>query len=62
MGSERAGKRAAIVQSLIGTAKLNGIDPQAWLKNTLECIPIWPVSRIDELLPLPGWQPRTLDV
>ena len=61
VGSERAGKRAAIIQSLIGTAKLNDIDPYAWLKNTLECIPIWPISRIDELLPLRGWEPRTLE-
>jgi hypothetical protein len=61
VGSERAGKRAAIIQSLIGTAKVNGIDPYAWLKNTLECIPVWPNSRIDELLPLQGWVPRSID-
>jgi transposase len=60
VGSERAGKRAAIIQSLIGTAKANGIDPYAWLKNTLECIPVWPNSRIDELLPLQGWVPRSI--
>ncbi len=51
-GSERAGRRAAAIQSLIGTAKLNGLDPQAWLKDTLEKLPTWPYSRIDELLPL----------
>ena len=51
-GSERAGRRAAAIQSLIGTAKLNGLDPQAWLKDTLEKLPNWPYSRIDELLPL----------
>ena len=51
-GSERAGKRAAAIQSLLGTAKLNGLDPHAWLKDTLEKLPIWPYSRIDELLPL----------
>ena len=50
-GSERAGKRAAAIQSLLGTAKLNGLDPYAWLKDTLEKLPIWPYSRIDELLP-----------
>ena len=60
VGSERAGKRAAIIQSLIGTAKANGIDPYAWLKNTLECIPVWPNARIDELLPIAGWEPRTI--
>lgn len=34
-GSERAGRRAAAIQSLLGTAKLNGLDPHAWLKDTL---------------------------
>jgi len=51
-GSERAGKRAAVIQTLLGTAKLNGLDPAAWLKDTLEKLPIWPNSKIDELLPL----------
>lgn len=50
-GSERAGQRAAIIQTLLGTAKLNGLDPAAWLKDTLEKLPTWPNSRIDELLP-----------
>jgi transposase len=50
-GSERAGKRAAVIQTLLGTAKLNGLDPSAWLKDTLEKLPTWPNSRIDELLP-----------
>lgn len=51
-GSERAGKRAAAIQSLLITAKLNGLEPAAWLKDTLEKLPVWPNSRIDELLPL----------
>lgn len=51
-GSERAGCRAAAIQSLLATAKLNGIEPAAWLKDTLEKLPTWPNSRIDELLPL----------
>jgi transposase len=51
-GSERAGKRAASIQTLLGTARLNGLDPAAWLKDTLEKLPAWPASRIDELLPL----------
>jgi transposase len=51
-GSERAGKRAAAIQSLFATAKLNGIEPAAWLKDTLEKLPTWPNSRIDELLPI----------
>ena len=51
-GSERAGCRAAAIQSLLATAKLNGLEPYAWLKDTLEKLPAWPYSRIDELLPL----------
>ena len=51
-GSERAGKRAAAIQSLLATAKLNGFEPAAWLKDTLEKLPTWPYSRIDELLPI----------
>ena len=51
-GSERAGRRAAAIQSLLATAKQNGIEPYAWLKDTLEKLPTWPNSRIDELLPL----------
>ena len=50
-GSERAGQRAAAIQTLLGTAKLNGLDPAAWLRDTLEKLPAWPNSRIDELLP-----------
>lgn len=51
-GSERAGRRAAAIQSLLATAKLNDREPLAWLKDTLEKLPSWPHSRIDELLPL----------
>lgn len=51
-GSERAGQRAAAIQTLLGTAKFNGLDPAAWLKDTLKKLPTWPNSRIDELLPL----------
>jgi transposase len=51
-GSARAGQRAAAIQSLLATAKLNGLEPYAWLKDTLEKLPAWPNSRIDELLPL----------
>jgi len=42
----------AAIQSLLGTAKLNGLNPAAWLKETLNKLPTWPNSRIDELLPL----------
>ena len=51
-GSERAGKRAAAIQTLLATAKANNIEPFAWLKDTLEKLPTCPNSRIDELLPL----------
>lgn len=40
------------IQSLLATAKLNGLEPLAWLTDTLEKLPTWPNSRIDELLPL----------
>lgn len=53
-GSARAGKRAAAIQSLFATARLNGLDPYAWLVDTLEKLPVWPYSRIEELLPLKG--------
>jgi len=53
-GSERAGKRAAAIQSLLATAALNGLDPAAWLRKTLEKLPTCLNSQIDELLPLPG--------
>ncbi|MDQ1316303.1 MAG: transposase [Pseudomonadota bacterium] len=51
-GSERAGKRAAAIQSLLATAKLNGLDPAAWLRDTLEKLPTCRNSEIDSLLPL----------
>jgi len=51
-GSERAGVRAAAIQSLLATAKLNGLDPAAWLRDTLEKLPTCLNSQIDSLLPL----------
>jgi transposase len=51
-GSEQAGQRAAAIQSLLGTAKLNGLDPAAWLRDTLEKLPTCLNSEIDSLLPL----------
>ena len=50
-GSERAGRRAAAIQSLFATAKLNGLDPSRWLADTLEKLPTCPNSKIDSLLP-----------
>ena len=51
-GSERAGKRAAAIQTLLATAKLNGLDPAAWLRDTLDKLPTCRNSHIDSLLPL----------
>ena len=51
-GSERTGRRSAAIQSLLATAQLNGLEPYAWLRNTLEKLPLWPYRRIDELLPI----------
>jgi hypothetical protein len=50
-GSERAGQRAAAIQSLLATAKLNGLDPAAWLHETLTKLPTCLNSQIDTLLP-----------
>jgi transposase len=50
-GSDRGGQRAAAMYSLIVTAKMNDVDPQAWLADVLARIAEHPASRIDELLP-----------
>jgi transposase len=50
-GSDRGGESAAVLYSLIGTAKLNGIDPEAYLRNVLSRIAEHPINRIEELLP-----------
>jgi hypothetical protein len=55
-GSDHGGQRAAAMYSLITTAKMNDVDPQAWLADVLSRIAEHPAHRIDELLPW-NWQP-----
>ena len=50
-GSDRGGQRAAVMYALIVTAKMNDVDPQAWLADVLARIADHPASRLDELLP-----------
>ena len=55
-GSDRGGERAAAMYSLIVTARMNGVDPQAWLTDVLARIAAHPAHRLDELLPW-NWRP-----
>jgi transposase len=57
-GSDRGGRRAAAMYSLIITCKLNGVDPQAWLADVLSRVADFPAHRLDELLPW-NWQRQT---
>jgi transposase len=50
-GSDAGGERAAAIYSLIETAKLNGLDPEAWLRDVLGRIADHPINRIADLLP-----------
>ena len=50
-GSHEAANRSAMLYSLIGTCKMHGVEPFAWLKNTLEILPTHPINKIKELLP-----------
>ena len=50
-GSDTGGERAAAIYSLIGSAKLNGLDPEAYLSEVLTRIADHPITRIEELLP-----------
>ena len=56
-GSDRGGERAAVMYTLIGTAKLNDVDPQAWLADVLARIAEQPQTRLHELLPW-HWKPE----
>jgi hypothetical protein len=55
-GSDAGGRRAAAMYSLIETAKLNGVNPQAYLTDVLTRIADHPAKRVAELLPW-NWQP-----
>jgi hypothetical protein len=55
-GSHRAGQRAAIIYSLLGTCKLQGIDPYTWLGDVLHRISVQPKEKLAELLPQ-RWKP-----
>jgi transposase len=58
-GSDRGGERAAAIYTLIATAKLNDIDPQAWLEDVLRRIADHPASRLADLLPW-NWRPQAI--
>jgi transposase len=58
-GSDRGGQRAAAMYSLIVTAKMNNVDPQAWLADVLARIADHPARKLNELLPW-NWQPRSV--
>jgi len=51
MGSDEGGERAASLYSLLETAKLNGLDPQAYLREMITRIADHPINRVEELLP-----------
>jgi transposase len=50
-GSDAGGRRAAAIYTLIETAKLNEVDPRAWLADVLKRLPDHPAQRLHELLP-----------
>jgi len=61
-GSDRGAERAAAMVTLIDTAKLNGVDPQAWLADVIARIAAMPQSRLPELLPWNWREPRDREV
>lgn len=58
-GSDRGGQRTAFMLSLIATAKLNDVDPQAWLADVLGRIAEIPQSQLADLLPW-NWRPAQI--
>ena len=57
-GSDAGGERAAAIYSLLGTAKLNGCDPELYLRSVLERVADHPITRIHELMPWNLLTPR----
>jgi hypothetical protein len=60
-GSDSGGERAAAIYSLIGTATLNSLDPEACLRQVIGCIAEHPVNRVTDLLPWNISTPATTD-
>jgi transposase len=56
-GSHEAAQRSAMLYSLLGTCKINGINPSVWLTNVLKRIGTYPINKVEELLPH-KWQPK----
>ena len=50
-GSDHRGERGALLYGLIGTCRLNGVDPEAYLRYILSVLPEWPSNKVAELLP-----------
>jgi len=50
-GSHKGAERLAMIYSLMGTCKLNNVNPYEWLKDVLDKINSWPINRVHELLP-----------
>jgi len=59
-GSDRGADRAAFMATLIISAKLNDVDPHAWLAHVLASIADTPTTKLEQLLPW-NWTPRTLN-
>lgn len=55
-GSLAAGERAAQIMGLLETAKMNGLEPHAWLTDVLKRLPSWPEDRLNELQPIPTYR------
>ena len=60
VGSPAGGRAAAVAYTLIETAKLNGVDPQTWLADTIAGIPDYKITRVSDLLPWNQRSRRTL--